>query len=351
MTTATGFDAIVGQEPPIRLLKTFIRKGTHPHALLFTGDNGVGKKMTATVFAMACNCLALKATLGRQPCTASIDPASIEACGACSSCRKIIAGQHPDILHIAPQSSVIRIDQIRILLQTLTLKPNEAAQRVVIISDAQAMNPEAGNALLKILEEPPDGTLLVLTAPEASDLLPTVVSRCRQIRFRPLAAEDIARMLTASEEIDPQTAQTTAALCGGSYTRALTLIDPRWQKRRAWVIETLNRLATQPSGSVRGWLAFSEKLAAKKDLIEEWLEIITMWLRDLLVAGVDPIRVLNQDRLGTLTTAAGQVGRARLLEQIDAVDDARVALRSNTNARLTLDAMVLKMAGVGNSYV
>ena len=95
---------------------------------------------------------------------------------------------------------------------------------------------------------------------------------------------------------------------------------------------------------IRGWLAWSEALAKKKDLIEESLGIITMWLRDMLVFRVDPKRVLNQDRLEALSTAAKQASQAQVLQQIDAVDRALTALRSNTNARLTMDAMALQMA-------
>ncbi|WP_054701226.1 DNA polymerase III subunit delta' [Desulfosarcina cetonica] len=333
MTTTAGFGAIVGQEAPIRLLKTFLRSGTQPHALLFTGDDGVGKKMTAKAFAMACNCRTLSADLPQRPPLTAID-----ACGECGPCRKIAADHHPDIIRIAPLSTVIRIDQIRELLQTLSLKPNEAQRRVVIFCDAQTMNPEAGNALLKVLEEPPDRTLLVLTTREASDLLPTVVSRCRQIRFSPLSVSAVARLLTTTAAIDPQTAEKAAALCGGSYTRALTLIDRRWQQRHEWIITAMCRFAALPSTDIRAWLAFSEKLAAQKERVEELLEIITMWLRDLLVVGVDANQVLNQDRREILSTVAQGVSRTRLIEQIDAVDEAKAALRANSKARLTLDA-------------
>jgi DNA polymerase III subunit delta' len=342
MTTATVFNAIVGQQHATRLLKTFIRNGTLPHALLFTGDDGIGKKTTATAFAMACNCLKLNSAIHRQ--RPHLD--AIDACDDCGPCKKIAGNQHPDVIRVAPLSSVIRIAQVRTLLQTLTLKPNEANRRVVILSDAQAMNPEAGNALLKVLEEPPDRTLLVLTARQTSDLLPTIVSRCQHIRFSPLCEADIKQLLTAAGGVEPESVEAVAALCGGSFTRAQKLIDSRWLNRRDWIIQAMgSQTAHNGVPDIRAWLAWSEILAKKKDRIEESLEIITMWLRDMLVFKTDPKRVLNRDRLEALSTAAKHVSQTQLLQQIDAVDRASTALRSNTNARLTLDAMALKMAG------
>ena len=341
MTIPSGFNAIVGQQHAIRLLKTFIRKGMLPHALLFTGDDGVGKKTTATAFAMACNCLTLEAAIRHHP---RLD--AIEACGKCTPCRKIAGNHHPDVIHVNPLSSIIKIGQIRTLLQTLTLKPNEAYRRVVILSEAQAMNAQASNALLKVLEEPPDRTLLVLTARRSADLLATVVSRCRQIRFFPLNTADVRRLLTRADGIEPESVETAAALCGGSFTRAQQLADSQWLSRRDWIIRAMdNRMADKGASPIRAWLALSEILAKKKDLIEESLEIITMWLRDLLVVRHDPQRIVNQDRLEMLSATAKHVSPVQLLKQIDAVDRAKTALRSNTNARLTLDAMVLRMAG------
>lgn len=341
MTTATGFDAIVGQQHSITLLKTLIRNGTLPHALLFTGDDGVGKQTTAMAFAMACNCRTLNSALASH-----LQPDTIDACGECTPCKKIAGGHHPDIIHIAPMSSIIKIDQIRALLGSLTLKPNEADKRVVIISNAQCMNPESGNALLKVLEEPPDRTLMILTARQTSDLLPTIVSRCRHIHFSPLNVADIEQLLIQVDQVEAQSARTIAGLCGGSIARARKWVDPKWIKRREWIIEALGQALMGGPTKIQTWLAFSEILARRKDLVEESLEIITMWLRDLLVARYAPTHVLNKDRVDTLSRTAQTVGPAQLLAYIDAVDHARQALTSNTNLRLTLDAMVLTMSGV-----
>lgn len=341
MTTAPGFSAIVGQPHAIRRLKTFLVNETLPHALLFSGDDGVGKKTCAIALAMACNCLPLQAKIGRQP-----EVADVDACGECLPCRKIAGHQHPDVIRVAPAGSMIKIAQIRGLLRTLALKPNEAERRVVILSEAHCMNPEAANALLKVLEEPPDRTLLVLTARRRSDLLPTIVSRCRQIRFPPLDPEAVKQLLTRIDGVADPVAETVAGLCGGSVVRAQQLIDGRWLRRREWIVEALtDRMADSDPADLRFWLTWSEMLAREKDAVDASLQIIALWLRDMLVALHAPQLVSDQERRELLIATARRFGQVRLIEQVEAVQSASAALRSNTNLRLTLDAMALQMAG------
>ena len=170
-----GFESIIDQERPIRILTALLYHGTLPHALLFTGIAGVGKKAAAIELARACNCV--KRNSGGTPklkknrenrgnCTNDLN-LSIGPCGRCKSCRKIRAGNHPDIIQVKPAGPYIKIAQVRALCNTLAMKPYEAKTRVVIIYDAQTMNPAAGNALLKILEEPPQRTILILIAADS----------------------------------------------------------------------------------------------------------------------------------------------------------------------------------------
>jgi DNA polymerase-3 subunit delta' len=145
--------------------------------------------------------------------------------------------------------------------------------------------------------------------------------------------------------VEPESVETAAAHCGGSFTRARKLVDRRWLRRRDWIIRAMqNLMADNGPPPIRSWLALSEILAKKKDLIEDSLEIIASWLRDMLVVSCDPRQVVNQDWLDALSIAATHISPKQLIEQIDAVDRAQTALRSNTNVRLTMDAMVLQMA-------
>ncbi len=340
MTTATGFRTIVGQQHPIALLKTLIASDKLPHALLFTGDEGVGKKSTAKAFAMVCNCINIKKELQKGILTTKID-----ACGECIPCKKIAGNHHPDVIHINPQSSAIKISQIRTLLQALTLKPNEAVRRVVILSEAHCMNTQAANALLKILEEPPARTLIVLTASHPTNLLPTVASRCRHIRFFPLGKKEIKHLLSQRMQLEPDTLETVAALSQGSFSRAKKFTDPRWINRRSWIIRTFTgNMVSDDSLQVLNLLAFSESLVKNKEWIEESLEVIAMWLRDLLMINHDPEQVINRDFMDTLSAIGQSVNPKQVLKQVDAVECAMTAMKSNTNIRLTMDAMVMRMA-------
>ncbi|MDX2447752.1 MAG: DNA polymerase III subunit delta' [Desulfobacterales bacterium] len=343
-----GFESIVDQEKPVRLLSRIIRKGKIPHALLFTGIEGLGKKEAANVFAMACNCLATE--FSNQPVSgkgidhkAEDGPAS--PCGRCKSCKKIISGNHPDVISIEPDRAHIRIGQIRDLCQMLAMKPYEARHRVVIISDAHALNPEAGNSLLKVLEEPPDRTVLVLTAHHLHDLLPTIASRCQHIRFNPISHEVLTDFLVAKEGISAREADLLATLAKGSLTRALSLVATGWFEQRAWILRVMEKgpSSQPPLDRVTTLLAFSEKLAQKKDRVESTLEVLRIWFRDLMIYQLSPDMVVNKDLSHTLKRISEETAMDDLLSAYDAVQSAQEKINGNANPRLTLDVMMMKL--------
>ena len=332
-----GFSSIIGQAKPVKLLTALVQKGTIPHALLFTGIDGVGKRTTAKTLAMACNCDAGDAHV-RQDLSHTELP-----CGQCRACRKIASNHHPDILSIAPADTIIRIAQIRQLNDTLSMKPYEARQRVVILSDAQALNPEAGNALLKILEEPPDQTLLILTARQRSDLLPTIVSRCQHIRFGPLSASNVAKLLMQSQDVEPDEAGSLAHLARGSFTRAIALHQNNWIARRNWLIDELMKLPTQPT-TVK--LAWAHHLAQNKHLLDNTLEILQVWLRDLAVYPYNPHKIINKDLTDKIQYASQGVDTKALNMYIQAFSKTQKEIDANVNIRLALEALVLQLTNL-----
>ena len=336
-------DAIADQKRPARILTAFLQKNTIPHALLFTGIDGVGKKQITTLFAMAANCA--QRTPSRR-CGTPSEPAGLHPCGVCRSCGKIEKGSHPDILRIQPHGRTIRIDQIRSLIETLSLKPMEAKVRFAIIEQAGTMNPSAANALLKTLEEPPDRTVIILMATQAADLLPTVSSRCRQIRFHPLSARSIADRLAGEHGLSAVDASLVAAAAGGSLTRALSIKDSNWSVWRDWLLEAsgLDNPQGLPEIPMGELLAFAEQLTRTKQRVPEALETMAGWLRDLIVVRHTADRVTNADRIDSLLALAGRLPVATLMTKIDIIRKAQKSIESSANLRLTLEAMVLRLA-------
>lgn len=172
-------DTIVGHSRPIALIKALIKKGKIPHALLFEGPEGIGKKKVALWAFQALNC----------------KEAPGEGCGRCDTCERIARLTHPDLLLLTPQGGSLGIDQIRKAQQMLQFKPLEATWKGVIVEEADRLTEEASNAFLKTLEEPPPWTLIVLLASSSESLLPTVRSRCQKVRFLPLSEKEVADVL------------------------------------------------------------------------------------------------------------------------------------------------------------
>jgi len=335
----------------VRILAAFLQKRNIPHALLFTGIEGIGKKDAATAFAMACNCTGEK--LGRSEVidnsTIKKDlPLAVNPCGCCRSCRKIESGNHPDIIRIKPSGAFIKIDQIRGLCDTLAMKPYEARVRVVIISDAHAMNPSASNALLKMLEEPPDSSILILTACQISDLLPTIVSRCQHIRFNPVSVKSIETRLIENQGLSPDKASIIAAMANGSISRAFAMNNSSWINRRNWLINAIGPDQSDQTGTLFSMssgmlMAFAEILKKNKDFLFDSLEILKSWLRDLVIYNFHPEKIINKDLITKIQYASQKIDIKSLLLKIDAIQTAQKDIQSNANLRLTLETMMMRI--------
>ena len=310
----------------------------------------MGKERAAVAMAMACNCAENDATADSERhdssvsvCSNTSRPIITEPCGSCKSCRKIASDNHPDIIRLKPSGPTIKIDQIRSTCQTLALKPYEARWRLVIMTDAQTMNPAAGNALLKVLEEPPGRTILILVAAHTADLLPTIVSRCQHIRFNPISKINLETALVDEHGIEPGDATIIAAMAGGSLSRALRLYQANWIERRNWLIKELDSLSTD---SVNRLLAFGDQLAENKDDLPEALEVLKSWLRDLIVAKIYPDNMINRETGSHLQQTSQDMSLTSLLSKFETIQSSQNAIRTGTNLRLAMESMVLKLSQV-----
>lgn len=338
-----GFESITDQIRPALILNTFIRKGAVPHALLFTGMEGVGKQAAAKAFAMACNCL------GNIPCKPSVNsgkpassgkPEGCGPCGSCGSCRKILSSSHPDIIEIKPSGPFIKISQVRDLCQILAFKPYEARIRVVIISDAQTMNTAAGNALLKLLEEPPERTVLILTATEKQDLIPTIASRCQHIRFNPVPRKRLSEILVESKGMAPADAGIFAAMSNGSVSRALALSDKSHLKKRNWLVNELESLSLKETGKC---MAFAERLSKDKEDFLDSLELLKIWYRDIAVFKYYPEKIVFSDLSDKTKTAFLRHTENDLISKFNELRVARKNILANANLRLTAETLVFRL--------
>src|SRR5712692_9786047 len=204
------FREVIGHRRLVGLLSRSVARGSLPPSLIFAGPSGVCKRLVALSTAQALNCAA----------PAHNPEIEIDACGVCPACVRIGRGVFPDVLLVQPgDSGSIKIEQVREIVDRVAYRPFEGRRRVVIIDEADALVAAAQNALLKTLEEPPPSSVLILVTSRPDVLLPTVRSRCPQLRFRQLGAHDIAAALVARGHAETE-ARVIAATADGSIGRS-----------------------------------------------------------------------------------------------------------------------------------
>ncbi|MEE8436558.1 MAG: DNA polymerase III subunit delta' [bacterium] len=318
-----SFKDIVGQSDAIGLLREAMGRERIPSAYLFLGPRNVGKRTTALTLAKALNC--------RE--------AAGDSCDACPSCRKIDEKVHPDVETVSPDGQFIKIDQVREVTNRLALIPFEATKRVIVFSAAGRMNPQAANALLKTLEEPPQNTLLVLCAERAAGLLETIVSRCVPVRFGLLGQSDTRALLESAAKLDAQLLDFSIRFSQGRLRPELPSRAQQWMEIRDEMIkgmEGLNRpVFTQLSQQMARW-------GSNEDwrFVLEWLE---SWFRDLvfLAEGIDPAKLINNDRVEEMRNCAEWFNAERAQRCYRRVLDTRDAIAINANKTLALEALWL----------
>ena len=345
------FRTITGHRPLLALLARAAARGTLPPSLIFTGPEGVGKRLTATALAQALNCERpveynvpiMSAEIGGEaPISAGND-----ACGECAACKRIARGVHADILVIEPgDSGAIKLDQVREAIDRSAYRPFEGRRRLVVIDQADALIPEAQNALLKTLEEPPSASVFVLITNRPDVLLPTVRSRCQHVRFGPLTPGEVAGVLVRDHGVAPADAHAAAAAADGSVGRALAGSAEDANEARDAAARLLQSAASSadPRRRLDGAKALMGGGGDRDDLSRRLLALSSL-IRDLglLLSRADDRTLANVDLKPQLQSLLRSFDADRTIEAFETVDRSLDALDRNASPKIVADWVALNL--------
>jgi len=321
-----AFIDIVGNSRIKNILIKALQRQKLPNSLLFTGPVGVGKLKTALTVAKALNC--------RQK--------TDDACENCSCCLGINKGNFPGVMQLELDEGHVKIDPVRTLKDTAYLKPMVGRRRVFIVKEAEKMTKNAANSLLKVLEEPPLSSYIILITSNPYMILATIKSRCQILNFSHVAREDIAACLE-EKGLDSTKAGILALLARGNLEQALSLSwdDVQVQRKAAWQL-----FSALVQG--RGAASFLQENAnrPRKYFQEELIPLLEMqasFCRDILLLQKmgDPIFLMNPDYADELANIAGSIVSERILSFLSALDNSMDALKRNVNTKLMLSSFLV----------
>ncbi|HEX8473375.1 MAG TPA: DNA polymerase III subunit delta' [Pyrinomonadaceae bacterium] len=343
------FARLVGNQRAQEILRRMLSSNRVPGALLFAGEDGVGKKLFAVELAKSLNCRSL---------------AGVEACDRCPVCQRIaqfnlppaddndankqiLWSEHRDVGLLRPAGRAITVQQIRELERETNFRPFEGRARVFILEDADRLNEAASNALLKTLEEPHPTAYLILLTSRPASLLPTIRSRCQVVRFAPLAAREIEEYLVSQRKRSGEEARLASHLARGRLGLALEINIDHYRKRRDAMLDVIDALAGQKTD--RGQLLrAAENLsdAKMKDEYEPRLDVLETLVHDVWLLSLDApgARLVNDDLRERLEPLSRGIQSRRAAQWLARIEELRGQLAVNINRRIATDALFLAMA-------
>jgi len=320
---------ILGHQRQIDILGRAVNNNKVPHAYLFSGLAGIGKKLVAMRLAKSLQC----------------EAKDNKPCDRCLPCKKVEDGNHPDISVVEADGQFIKVEQIRQLQKKLGYKPFEGKATVCVIDGADKLNISAANSLLKTLEEPPAQTHLILIAENIRMVIPTILSRCQRINFSPLPAEEVEEILKkdeslASEDIKADI-KTVAAMSGGSPGKALDMAGTFPLDEKDLLLKEFSRI-----DSAEKAFLVAEKLVAKEqiDRLMEKLELLKFFMRDVMLTKLGRSnKVVNTSQSNIIVKRADQLTIKEIISKLEIISEAEKSIIMNANKRLAVETMLLKL--------
>lgn len=365
-----GFRDIIGHQKTIEHLKNSISSGKVSHAYLFVGEAGMGRKTLAMAYAQALQCETLQRDLDQKheeekaalaaetagsgdaaeaagppvPGGGQAQNIRIDACGRCPSCLQAQTGNHPDIITWRhAKEKTFSVDDVRGLVSDVQIRPYSSHYKIYIVPDAQLMTPQAQNALLKTLEEPPDYAVILLLAESADAMLETIRSRCIVLTLQPVQDAEIRRFLRERQGTEEYQAEICTAFAQGNVGRALKLSGSHYFQE---MLENAVRILT----NIRSWdlpeiMAAIRQMTSDNVDVDDVLDLFTVWYRDILFfkATRDVDGVVFREQIMEVRQAAQTSSYDGIQTVLEAIQKAKVRLKANVSFELAMELLLLTM--------
>ena len=322
-----GFSDIVGHNQIIEHLKNAIQMEKVSHAYIFNGENNSGKMMLAEAFATALQC----------------EEHGTEGCMNCRSCRQAKEHNQPDIIYVTHEKpNLISVDDIRHQLNNdIVIKPYSSKYKIYIVDEAEKMNAQAQNALLKTIEEPPAYGIILLLTTNADAFLPTILSRCITLNLKSVQEEMIKKHLMQKHQIPDYQAEVCAAFAQGNVGKAIQLASSgEFNELKSAALSLVKRLEDMDLYELNQQI---KDISEYKNQIEEYFDLLTLWFRDVLYmkATNDVNNLIFKDEVYDIKKQAAKRTYAGIENIRKALEDARTRLKANVNFDLVIELLLL----------
>ena len=322
-----SFKDVVGHKDILKYISSAVENNRVSHAYILNGERGSGKKMLANLFAMTLLC----------------ETGDNEPCGKCHSCKQAESGNHPDIIRVTHEKpNSISVDDIRTQVNnTVDIKPYQGPYKVYIIPQADMMTPQAQNAILKTIEEPPSYAVFLLLTENAETLLPTINSRCVMLKLRNIKDTLIKKYLMENLEIPDYKADMCTAFAQGNMGRAIMLANSdHFNEIREEAVQLLKHINEMELNEI---VAAVKNISVYKLEITDYLDIIMIWYRDVLLykATKEIDKVVFKDQLQSIKEQARKSSYEGIELILESLGKAKARLKANVNFDLVMELLFL----------
>lgn len=322
-----SFKDVVGHKDIINYIRNAVSEDKVSHAYILNGERGSGKKMLANLFASTLQC----------------EKGGPDPCNECHSCKQAESGNHPDIIHVTHEKpNTISVEDVRTQVNNdIMIKPYQGPYKIYIISEVDLMTPQAQNALLKTIEEPPEYAVIFLLTENAQMLLPTITSRCVMLKLRNIKDTLIKKYLMETVKVPDYKADMCTAFAQGNMGRAIMLANSEhFNEIREEAVQLLKYIDEMDLNEV---VKAIKRISAYKLEINDYLDIIMIWYRDVLIykATQDVTKVVFKDQLSCIKARARKSSYEGIEKILESLEKAKSRLKANVNFDLVMELLLL----------